>query len=191
MSDPFYDIDPAVYGGRELRRRRTIDHEACHVAAPVALGWNVNGVEIDPSEATGAVEFEPPPGRDAARVNREQLAITVTPRVVLGDEGGQSGSDSSDAWLLAQKVAAGGNGDRWCYVTRGETVHALNAAECDAYRVSETSGFRAVRFVVRELLAELEKIGRFELTAAVQSATEMVVMHRAERRAAQTGALVG
>jgi hypothetical protein len=191
MSDPFYDIDPAVHGARELRRRRTIDHEACHVAAAVALGWHVSAVEVDPGGETGGMLCEPPPGRPPSRTDRERLAITLTPRVVLGDDGGVSGGDYSDAWRLAQKVAAGGDGDRWCYVTRGETVHALNAAECEAYRVSETSGFRAVRCVVRELLAELGTIGHFELTAAVQSATEMVVMHRAERRAAEAGELVG
>jgi len=191
VSDPFYDIDTARYGGRELRRRRTIDHEACHVAAAFALGWDVTDVEVDQGGGTGSTGIEPPPVRTPERVIRERLAITLAPRVVLGDDGGVSGGDSSDAWRQAQKVAAGGDGDRWCYATNSETRHALNAAECEAYRVSETSGFRAVRCIVRELLAELGTIGRFELTTAARTATEMVVTHRAERRAAETGALVG
>ena len=188
MSDPFYAVGTAA----ELRFRRTSDHEACHVAAAVALGWDVSAVEVDPGGETGGMICEPPPGRPPNRVLRERLAITMTPRVVLGrDGGGLSGGDSSDAWKLAQKVAAGGDGHRWCYVTQSETRHALNAAECEAHRLSETSGFSAVRFVVRELAADLGTIGRIELTSAIRSATEMVVTHRAKRRAEQAGELVG
>jgi hypothetical protein len=188
VSDPFYDVDTAA----ELRLRRTSDHEACHVAAAVALGWDVSAVEVDPGGETGGVYCEPPPGRPPSRANRERLAITMTPRVVLGrDGGGLSGGDSSDAWRLAQKVAAGGDGHRWCYATQAETRHALKAAECEAYRLSETSGFSAVRFIVRELVAQLATISRTELTIAIRSATEMVVTHRAKRRAEQAGELVG
>jgi hypothetical protein len=191
VSDPFYDIDPGQHGYAELQRRRTIDHEACHVAAAVALGWHVLGVEIDPGGETGAVTFEPPPGRDAARVLRERLAITVTPRVVLGDGAGWSGSDSSDAWQLAQKVAAGGDGERWCHATPSETRMALYAAECEATRLADTPRFRHARYVVCELVANLGTIGRIELDAAVRSATELTVLHLAERRADEAGELVG
>jgi hypothetical protein len=76
-------------------------------------------------------------------------------------------------------------------VTATETRHALNAAECEAHRLSETSAFRAIRYVVRELVAELQTLGRIELDPAIQSATEMVVRRRAEQRAEQAGALVG
>jgi hypothetical protein len=45
--------------------------------------------------------------------------------------------------------------------------------------------------VVRDLVAELQTLGRIELDPAIQSATEMVVRRRAEQRAEQAGALVG
>jgi hypothetical protein len=191
VSDPFYDIDPGQHGYAELRRRRTIDHEACHVAAAVALGWDVSSVEIDPDGASGSARFAPPPGLPVDRALREQLAITVAPRVVLGGDGGRSGGDSSDAWQLAQKVAAGGDGGRWCYVTPSETRMALYAAECEATRLADTPRFRHARYVVCELVANLGTIGRLELDAAVRSATELTVLHLAERRADELGELVG
>jgi hypothetical protein len=130
MSDPFYDIDTSRFGAAELRRRQTVDHEACHVAAAVALGWHVSSVEVDPGGETGAMLCKPPPGRPPSRTNRELLAITMTPRVVMGaDNGGRSGGDSSNAWRLAQKgrgrrqrrplVRRDGDRDEACAQRRG------------------------------------------------------------------------
>src|SRR5262245_43211855 len=93
--DPFFEVNTALYGQAEVRRRETADHEAIHAAAADALGLTIKRVEVSAGGITGSCEY------NGAALPDEKLVIAVAP-IALG-AAGHSAGDARDSWDLARQ----------------------------------------------------------------------------------------